>query len=499
MASRRAAVLARRGASAIGSTASRRAGAKPLADLLDSRNGEFSSPRFSTLSPAGADVSSRSTFQHQSVTMPKNFAKGRKSAFHASSARPVMEIGMPSLSPTMTQGNIAVWRKKEGDEVAAGDVLCEIETDKATLEMESMEDGFLGKILVGDGVKDIPVGQPICLMVDTKDELSTIGDYKPSGGGDSSPPPPKKEESAPPPPTPKKEESKPAPSKPAPASSSPQSGGDRVFATPAARKFAEEKSVSLSSIKGTGLDGSIVKADVEDYLAKGPSPSEKPVSSTDQHVAGGAPPSGMAPLGDLDYTDIPNTQIRRVIAKRLLQSKQTIPHYYLSLELRVDKLLELRSTLNATLDASKKKDTPAKKISLNDFVIKAAALALKKVPEVNSTWTDEYIRQYNNVNISVAVQTENGLMVPVVKDADKKGLGTITDDVKSLAGKARSNTLKPNEYEGGTFTVSNLGGPFGIKQFCAIINPPQAAILAVGTSKFLLTRLALLVDFKAFH
>ncbi|KAG0603680.1 hypothetical protein M758_10G113000 [Ceratodon purpureus] len=394
-----------------------------------------------------------------------------------------MEIGMPSLSPTMTQGNIAVWRKKEGDEVAAGDVLCEIETDKATLEMESMEDGFLGKILVGDGVKDIPVGQPICLMVDTKDELSTIGDYKPSGGGDSSPPPPKKEESAPPPPTPKKEESKPAPSKPAPASSSPQSGGDRVFATPAARKFAEEKSVSLSSIKGTGLDGSIVKADVEDYLAKGPSPSEKPVSSTDQHVAGGAPPSGMAPLGDLDYTDIPNTQIRRVIAKRLLQSKQTIPHYYLSLELRVDKLLELRSTLNATLDASKKKDTPAKKISLNDFVIKAAALALKKVPEVNSTWTDEYIRQYNNVNISVAVQTENGLMVPVVKDADKKGLGTITDDVKSLAGKARSNTLKPNEYEGGTFTVSNLGGPFGIKQFCAIINPPQAAILAVGTTE----------------
>jgi pyruvate dehydrogenase E2 component (dihydrolipoamide acetyltransferase) len=395
-----------------------------------------------------------------------------------------MEIGMPSLSPTMTQGNIAVWRKKEGDEVAAGDVLCEIETDKATLEMESMEDGFLGKILVKDGAKDIPVGQAICLMVDTKEELESIGDYKPSGGGDSSPPP-KKEESTPSPPPPSKnqDKSEPTPSKPAHATPSPPSGGNRIFATPAARKFAEEKNLSLSSIEGTGPDGGIVKADVEAYLASKPSPSEKSVSRTDQHVSGGAPPKGVAPIDDLSYTDIPNTQIRRITAKRLLQSKQTIPHYYLSLDIRVDKLLQLRGDLNASLDASKKKDAPTKKLSLNDFVIKAAALALQKVPEVNSTWTDEYIRQYHNVNISVAVQTEHGLMVPVVKDADKKGLATITEDVKTLAGKARSNTMKPSDYEGGTFTISNLGGPFGIKQFCAIINPPQAAILAVGTTE----------------
>jgi pyruvate dehydrogenase E2 component (dihydrolipoamide acetyltransferase) len=381
----------------------------------------------------------------------------------------------------MTQGNIAKWRKNEGEEVAAGDVLCEIETDKATLEMESMEDGFLGKILVGDGAKDIPVGQAICLMVESKDELASIGDYKVSAGG-GAPAPPKKEESAPPPPpkqeAPKQEAPKSAPPKPAQASQ-PQTSGDRVFATPAARKFAEEKNISLSGIKGTGPDGGIVKADVEEYLASGPSPSKR----TDQKVGGGAVPGGVQPIGDLDYIDIPNSQIRRVTAKRLLQSKQTIPHYYLSLELRVDKLLEMRAELNATLEATKKKDAPPKKLSLNDFVIKAAALALKKVPEVNSTWTDEYIRQYNNVNVSVAVQTDHGLMVPVVKDADKKGLSTITDDVKSLAGKARSNTLKPSDYENGTFTISNLGGPFGIKQFCAIVNPPQAAILAVGTTE----------------
>jgi pyruvate dehydrogenase E2 component (dihydrolipoamide acetyltransferase) len=175
--------------------------------------------------------------------------------------------------------------------------------------------------------------------------------------------------------------------------------------------------------------------------------------------------------------------LMQVTAKRLLLSKQTIPHYYLSLDTHVDKLLKLRAELNAVLESSKTKDTPPKKISLNDFVIKAAALALRKVPECNSSWTDDFIRQYHNVNVSVAVQTEHGLMVPVVKDADKKGLATISEDVKLLAGKARSNTLKPQDYEGGTFTVSNLGGPFGIKQFCAIINPPQACILAVGTSK----------------
>jgi len=491
MASRRAAVLARKGATCIASSTSRRAGSKTFSSSATAKSGEISAENgLATLSRMRfyaclADNHIRSTSQHQSVIMPKKHAGGQISFFHASrSASAVQEIGMPSLSPTMTQGNIAKWRKKEGDAVVAGDVLCEIETDKATLEMESMEEGFLGKILVGDGGKDIPVGQAICLMVESEDELKSIGDYKVSSGGGSSPPPAKKEESAPPPPAPAKEEaSKPAPKKSStPPASSPPSG-DRVFATPAARKLAEDKNVSLSSMKGTGPDGSIVKADVEEYLASGPSPSARPTSGTDKKVSGVVPAGGVGPIGDVDYTDIPNTQIRRVTAKRLLLSKQTIPHYYLSLDTQVDKLLKLRSDLNATLEAGKKKDAPVKKISLNDFVIKAAALALKKVPEVNSSWTDEYIRQYHNVNISVAVQTEHGLMVPVVKDADKKGLATITDDIKVLAGKARSNTLKPDDYEGGTFTVSNLGGPFGIKQFCAIINPPQACILAVGTTE----------------
>ncbi|KAH7438294.1 hypothetical protein KP509_04G008900 [Ceratopteris richardii] len=380
------------------------------------------------------------------------------------------EIGMPSLSPTMTQGNIAKWRKKEGGPVAPGDVLCEIETDKATLEMEAMDEGFLAKILCGDGSKDIPVGQAIAIVVDSEEEVPQFKDYKADKAVSSSPP---KEKSAP-----KEEASKPSPTPSPPKPSSPSQSeppnlgtestiadaGDRVFASPLARKIAAEKNVPLSSLKGTGPNGRIVKADVEEFLASGAkAPSQRPLER---------------PLPSLDFTDIPNTQIRRITAQRLLFSKQTIPHYYLTVDTRVDNLLALRTKLNNLQEAS-----GGKRISINDFVLKAAAMALKKVPECNSSWTDEYIRQYHNVNISVAVQTDFGLLVPVVQNADKKGLAAIAEDVKLLAEKAKKNSLKPADYEGGTFTVSNLGGPFGVKQFCAIINPPQACILAVGTTE----------------
>ncbi|KAJ7535819.1 hypothetical protein O6H91_12G047400 [Diphasiastrum complanatum] len=418
------------------------------------------------------DLSFRGSLQLKSGTFSKHYIIIPFSRSYAAADLPShQEIGMPSLSPTMTQGNIAKWQKQEGDQVAAGDVLCEIETDKATLEMESMEEGYLAKILLGDGSKDIQVGQAIAIFVENKEDVAKFKDYQVSDGTPRELPPKEKE----PPATtePKKEVAAEKPPKlEATRPSSTSSSVGRIFASPNARRLAQENNISLANVKGTGPQGRILRADIEEIL--GPS------------LAQPSPALSIASLPNLEYIDIPNTQIRRVIAQRLLQSKQTIPHYYLTIDARVDKLLSLREELNATLQASSKASAEGKgkkKLSFNDFVIKAAALALRNVPECNSSWKEEFIRQFHNVNISVAVQTEHGLMVPVVKDADKKGLLTISEDVKTLAEKARTNSLKPADYEGGTFTVSNLGGPFGVKQFCAIINPPQACILAVGTTE----------------
>ncbi|XVF25174.1 hypothetical protein REPUB_Repub13aG0190600 [Reevesia pubescens] len=378
---------------------------------------------------------------------------------------PHQEIGMPSLSPTMTEGNIARWLKKEGDKVNPGEVLCEVETDKATVEMECMEEGYLAKIVKGDGSKEIKVGEIIAITVEEEEDIAKFKDYSPSPSDSGAPA--AKELAAPP--SPKQEPveqpvSSPE-SKTSKLSSSPSE--DRIFASPLARKLAEDHKVPLSSIKGTGPDGRIVKADIEDYLA-----------SSRKEVSAATPKTKDAKLAVLDYVDIPHSQIRKITASRLLFSKQTIPHYYLTVDTCVGKLMDLRSQLNSLQEAS-----GGKRISVNDLVIKAAALALRKVPQCNSSWTDDYIRQYNNVNINVAVQTDNGLYVPVIRDADKKGLSSIAEEVKHLAQKAKENSLKPEDYEGGTFTVSNLGGPFGIKQFCAIINPPQSGILAVGSAE----------------
>ncbi|KAK8503363.1 hypothetical protein V6N13_016624 [Hibiscus sabdariffa] len=376
---------------------------------------------------------------------------------------PHQEIGMPSLSPTMTEGNIARWLKKEGDKVNPGEVLCEVETDKATVEMECMEEGYLAKIIKGDGSKEIKVGEIIAITVEEEEHIAKFKDYSPSAADSGAPA--EKEPAAPPP---KQEPVEQPVSSPEPKSkpASPPSE-DRFFASPLARKMAEDHRVALSSIKGTGPDGHIVKADIEDYLA-----------SRGKEVSAPTPKTKDGKLEALDYVDIPHSQIRKVTASRLLFSKQTIPHYYLTVDTCVDKLLGLRSQLNSLQEAS-----GGKRTSVNDLVIKAAALALRKVPQCNSSWTDDYIRQYNNVNINVAVQTENGLYVPVIRNADKKGLSSIAAEVKQLAQKAKENSLKPEDYEGGTFTVSNLGGPFGIKQFCAIINPPQSGILAVGSAE----------------
>ncbi|KAK4801978.1 hypothetical protein SAY86_000181 [Trapa natans] len=390
----------------------------------------------------------------------KHFSRGYSSG---SGLPPHQEIGMPSLSPTMTEGNIARWLKKEGDKITPGEVLCEVETDKATVEMECMEEGYLAKIVKGDGSKEIKVGEVIAITVEEEDDMGKFKDYSPAS--DTKP------AAKPEPAEPKVEVAQEPPSAPAPESevSKPSSvpSGDRIFASPVARKIAEDNNVKLSSIKGTGPDGLIVKADIEDYLVS--HGKEMPV---------GAHRTKDGTVPDLNYTDIPHTQIRKITASRLLFSKQTIPHYYLTVDTCVDKLMELRGQLNLLQESS-----GGKRISVNDLVIKAAALALRKVPQCNSSWTEDYIRQFHNVNVNVAVQTDNGLYVPVIRDADKKGLSKIAEEVKSLAGKAKQNSLKPEDYEGGTFTVSNLGGPFGVKQFCAIINPPQAGILAVGSAE----------------
>ncbi|KAK7294391.1 hypothetical protein RJT34_17280 [Clitoria ternatea] len=382
----------------------------------------------------------------------------------ASDLPPHQEIGMPSLSPTMTEGNIARWLKKEGEKVSPGEVLCEVETDKATVEMECMEEGYLAKIIRGDGEKEIKVGEIIAITVEDEADIGKFKDYQPSASQPSEAP--AKEASAPP--SPKKEVVEEPAREPELKASKPSAppSGDRIFASPLARKLAEEKNVPLSSMKGTGPEGLIVKADIDDFLASG----AKEVSAPSK--------AKVATDAALDYSDIPVSQIRKVIASRLLLSKQTIPHYYLTVDTCVDKLMSLRTKLNSLQEAS-----GGARISVNDLVIKAAALALRKVPQCNSSWANDYIRQYHNVNINVAVQTDNGLFVPVIRDADKKGLSTIGEEVKQLAKKARENSLKPQDYEGGTFTVSNLGGPFGVKQFCAIINPPQSGILAVGSAE----------------
>ncbi|XP_010462335.1 PREDICTED: dihydrolipoyllysine-residue acetyltransferase component 3 of pyruvate dehydrogenase complex, mitochondrial-like [Camelina sativa] len=442
-------------------------------DTVNARLGYSPLERISKCSTNTVPVSSFSTARTNLSSAMGRLMFGKEFSCSMQSARgfssgsdlpPHQEIGMPSLSPTMTEGNIARWLKKEGDKVAPGEVLCEVETDKATVEMECMEEGYLAKIVKEEGSKEIQVGEVIAITVEDEEDIGKFKDYTPSSTADAAP------TKAEPTPTPPKEEKVEQPSTPPePKASKPSAPptGDRVFASPLARKLAEDNNVPLSNIKGTGPEGRIVKADIDEYLASGgKGATAKPSKSTDSK----------APA--LDYVDIPHSQIRKVTASRLAFSKQTIPHYYLTVDTCVDKLMGLRSQLNSFQEAS-----GGKRISVNDLVVKAAALALRKVPQCNSSWTDDYIRQFKNVNINVAVQTENGLYVPVVKDADKKGLSTIGEEVRLLAQKARENSLKPEDYEGGTFTVSNLGGPFGVKQFCAVVNPPQAAILAIGSAE----------------
>ncbi len=375
-------------------------------------------------------------------------------------------ITMPALSPTMTEGNLVKWLKAEGDQVSAGDVIAEIETDKATMEVEAVDEGVLAKILIGEGTEGVAVNSVIALLLEESEDDGAIEGYQAAA-----PIAPAPAESEPQPePAPQ-----PAPSAPA-ASSAPATSpapavadGARIKASPLARRMAQQADIDLATVSGSGPHGRIVKADIETALGQAAvAAAVPPIAQT----AAASAATSAAP------TEIPHTNMRRVIARRLTEAKREIPHFYLSLDCEVDKLLELRKTLNAKAEA----EDSSYKLSVNDFVVRGAALALRKVPDANVSWTDDLLLKHNVVDMSVAVAIEGGLITPIIRNADQKGLAAISNEMKELAGRAREGKLMPEEYQGGTFSISNLG-MFGIREFAAVINPPQSAILAVGRSE----------------
>jgi len=364
-----------------------------------------------------------------------------------------IEILMPALSPTMTEGNVTKWLKREGEEVHSGDVLAEIETDKATMEFEAVDDGRLGKILVPDGAQGIKVNQPIALLLGEGEDASALENLDISAPQTVTAPPaqaPAKARSAP--------EAPPAPAR----------GNGRIFASPLARRMAQQAGLDPARLNGSGPHGRIVKADIDAALARGAPTAAKPAPTP-------TAPAPAAPVAGLPaFTEQPHSMMRKVIARRLVESKREAPHFYLTLDCNIDRLLQLRQEINA----KREKD----KISVNDFVIKACALALKQVPAANASWTENAVRLYQASDVSVAVATPGGLITPIIRSAETKSLSTISAEMKDLAARARENKLKPEEYQGGTFSVSNLG-MFGIREFAAVINPPQGAILAIGAGE----------------
>ncbi|KAE8592623.1 hypothetical protein XENTR_v10018817 [Xenopus tropicalis] len=380
-----------------------------------------------------------------------------------------MKICLPALSPTMTMGTVQKWEKKVGEKLSEGDLLAEIETDKATIGFEVPEEGYLAKILIEEGTRDVPLGTPLCIIVEKESDIGSFEDYKElTGVADIKPQPAAPTPTAAPPPVPQVAVPPPAPT----PSTAPSAPKGRVFISPLARKLASEKGIDIKQVKGSGPEGRITKKDIDSFVP----PKAAPVPAAAPAPAVAVPSPAVAAVPSGVFTDVPISNIRRVIAQRLMQSKQTIPHYYLSIDINMGEIVQLRKELNEVTKADNIK------LSVNDFIIKASALACLKVPEANSSWLDTVIRQHHVVDVSVAVSTPVGLITPIVFNAHTKGLATISKDVLSLATRAREGKLKPHEFQGGTFTVSNLG-MYGIKNFSAIINPPQACILAVGGSE----------------
>jgi len=357
-----------------------------------------------------------------------------------------IEILMPALSPTMKEGNLAKWVKKEGDKIKAGEVIAEIETDKATMEVEAVDEGTLGKILVKEGTENVAVNSCIALILEDGEDKKTLEGYASKTVSGAAPV--------------KAAEVKEEKAVVAVTNYQLPVTNDHIKASPLAKRIAKESGVSLAGISGSGPHGRIIKEDVLGFANSG------------------GVKSGVVRRNPQEFHVVKNNNIRKVIAKRLLESKQNVPHFYLSCEFKIDKLQELRAALNevAEVDAA---GNPAYKISVNDLIIKATAMALKKVPEANSSWSDDAILIYNNIDISMAVAIDGGLITPIVKNADQKTIQAISVEAKQLAKKARDGKLQPEEFQGGSFSISNLG-MFGIDNFAAIVNPPQSCILAVA-------------------
>jgi pyruvate dehydrogenase E2 component (dihydrolipoamide acetyltransferase) len=398
-----------------------------------------------------------------------------------------INILMPALSPTMEKGNLAKWLKKEGDKVKSGDVIAEIETDKATMEVEAVDEGTIAKILVPEGTQDVPVNDIIAVLAgDGEDVKAAAG----AGGA----PAPKPAEAAKPAEAPKPAAAAPAPApeaKPAPAQA-PQpvaaapaaqaNGHARIFSSPLARRLAKEASIDLARITGTGPHGRVIARDVEEAKSgkglKAPAaapaagPSIAPSMSDKQILALFEPGS---------YEVVPHDGMRRTIAQRLTASVQSVPHFYLTIDCDIGKLVAAREEINAAAPKDKEKK-PLYKISVNDFVIKAMAVALQKIPNCNVSWTEGGMLKHTHSDVGVAVAMPGGLITPIIRKAETKTLSTISNEMKDFATRARGRKLKPEEYQGGTTAVSNLG-MYGINHFTAVINPPHATILAVGTSE----------------
>ncbi len=367
-------------------------------------------------------------------------------------------ILMPALSPTMTEGTLSRGLKKEGENVRAGDVIAEIETDKATMEVEAVDDGVLGKILIPDGTENVKVNEPIAILVDKGE---------PVPAAPPPPPPPQRQQARPP------AASSPQPAVPQPQAGNGQdAGGERIFVSPLARRMAKQAGLDLAALKGSGPNGRIVKADIEAAVQKAPvaaPPAAAPAAPVARPSAPIAAPHRL----------VPHSSIRKVIARRLTEAKATIPHFYVSMDVEIDALIRRMNELNAK---SPKEGPDAYLITINDLVIKASAVTLRRVPAVNAAWTDEGMALVDDVDISVAVAIPDGLITPIVRRADQKGLATIRREMKDLAARAREGKLKPEEFQGGGFSISNMG-MFGVTEFAAIINPPQAAILAVAAGQ----------------
>jgi pyruvate dehydrogenase E2 component (dihydrolipoamide acetyltransferase) len=396
-----------------------------------------------------------------------------------------INILMPALSPTMEKGNLAKWLKKEGEKVKPGDVIAEIETDKATMEVEAVDEGTLAKIVVPEGTADVPVNQLIAVLAGEGE------DPKAAGAAASAAPAPKPAEApkaAAPPAAPaapaKSEAPKPVPSAPAPAAAPATNGHARIFSSPLARRLAREAGIDLARIAGTGPHGRVVARDIaaaregKGLKAPGAAPS-----------AAAAPLAIQAPSDDKiralfapgSYEVAPHDNMRKIIARRLTEAKLTIPHFYLTVDCNIGRLLAAREEINASAPKNKE-GKPAYKLSVNDFVIKALALALQKVPEANVTWTEGGMLKHKTSDVGVAVAIPGGLITPIVRAAHTKSLSVISNEMKDLAARARTRKLKPEEYQGGSTAISNLG-MFGIKEFYAVINPPHATILSVGTGE----------------